>query len=159
MLDGDLQGARLTLQSQLARTATPDLAMAVAELSLAMKEQAQADQYYQMAEQIERGAWGNGLRQPQVMARLLAERDGRAAEAVTLAEEAARGRDDIFTLDTLAWSYFKNAQLSEAQAASARATRTGTRDARIQCHAAVINAAPTSSRERGATRRCLEWHP
>ena len=90
MLDGDLKGARLTLQSQLARTATPDLAMAVAELSLAMKDHAQADQYYQMAEQIERGAWGNGLRQPQVMARLLAEREGRAAEAVMLAEEAAR---------------------------------------------------------------------
>jgi tetratricopeptide (TPR) repeat protein len=159
MLDGDLKGARMTLQSQLARTATPDLAMAVAELSLAMNDQAQADQYYQMAEQIERGAWGNGLRQPQVMARLLAERQGRAAEAVMLAEEAAHGRDDIFTLDTLAWSYFKNGQLSEAQAASARATRTGTRDPRIQCHAAVIGAAATSRREPGATHRCLEWHP
>jgi hypothetical protein len=102
------------------------------------------------------------------MARLLAERDGRAAEAVTLAEEAARGRADIFTMDTLAWSYFKNGRLREAQAASARATRTGSRDPRIQCHAAVIGAAAReqvpgeliiSPRESGATRRCLEWHP
>ncbi|HEX8027808.1 MAG TPA: tetratricopeptide repeat protein [Vicinamibacterales bacterium] len=156
MLDGDLHGARLTLQSQLARTATPDLAMAIAELSVALNEQSQADQYYQMAEQIERGAWGNGLRQPQVMARLLAERPGRAAEAVALAEEAARGRADIFTMDTLAWAYLQNGQVGEAQAASARATRTGTRDPRIVCHAAVIT---TSRREPGATRRCLEWHP
>jgi len=158
MLDGDIAGARLMLQSQLARTATPDLAMAVGELSLALGEQAAADQYFQMAEQIERGAWGNGLRQPQVMARLLAERPGRAAEAVELAQEAARGRADIFTMDTLAWAYFKNGQISDAAAASAQALRTGTRDARIRCHADVI-AAATSSRAPGATRHCLEWRP
>jgi hypothetical protein len=93
------------------------------------------------------------------MARLLAERDGRTAEAVTLAEEAARNRADIFTMDTLAWSYFKNGQVSEAQAASARATRTGSRDPRIACHASVITSSTISTREPGAIRRCLEWHP
>ncbi len=109
------------LQTQLAKTATPDLAMAVGELSDALGETARAAQYYQMAEQIERGAWGNGSRQPQVLARLLAERPGRAAEAVGLAEEAARGRADILTMDTLAWAYFKNGQLPEAQRASTQA--------------------------------------
>jgi tetratricopeptide (TPR) repeat protein len=159
MLDGDIAGARLMLQSQLARTATPDLAMAVGELSLSLGEAAVADQYFQMAEQIERGAWGNGLRQPQLMARLLSERAGRQAEAVTLAEEAARSRSDIFTMDTLAWAYFKNGQLDKAAAASARAVGTGTRDPRIRCHADVIAAAATSPRAPGATRHCLEWRP
>jgi tetratricopeptide (TPR) repeat protein len=162
MLDGDIAGARLMLQSQLARTATPDLAMAVGELSLSVGDAAAADQYFQMAEQIERGAWGNGLRQPQMMARLLAERPGRAAEALELAKEAARGRADIFTMDTLAWAYFKNGQVSEAGAASAQALRTGTRDARIRCHAEQIQlrlkAEPTSNVP-GATRHCLEWRP
>ena len=46
MLDGDLAGARLMLQSQLARTATPDLAMAVGELSLSLGEHAAADQVF-----------------------------------------------------------------------------------------------------------------
>lgn len=162
MLDGDTAGARLLLQSQLARTATPDLAMAVAELSDALGEPARAEQYYQMAEQIERGAWGNGLRQPQVMARLLSARPGRAREAVELAEEAARGRADIFTMDTLAWAYFQNGQLREAQRASQQALRTGTRNARIRCHADQIElrlkAEPTSS-EPASIHRCLEWHP
>jgi len=118
-----------------------------------------------MAEQIERGAWGSGSRQPQVLAKLLAERPGRAAEAVGFAEEAARGRADILTMDTLAWAYFKNGQLPEAQRAATQAMRTGTRNARIRCHADVIAAAaqppgaPISSRGPGATRRCLEWHP
>jgi tetratricopeptide (TPR) repeat protein len=169
MLDGDIAGARLMLQSQLARTATPDLAMAVGELSLSLGEATVADQYFQMAEQIERGAWGNGLRQPQLMARLLSERPGREREAVALAEEAARSRTDIFTMDVLAWAYFKNGQVTEAAAASASALRTGTRDARIRCHADVIAAArasqgegghpATSPRAPGATRHCLEWRP
>ena len=154
MRDGDLSGARLMLESQLARAATPDLAVAVAELSQALGDVTTADQYFQMAEQIERGAWGNGLRQPQVMARLLTERPGREAEALQLAEEAARSRADIFTMDTLAWAYFKNGRRDEAAKAIEQALRTGTRDARIACHAEIIlGRAPAS------TRRCLEWRP
>ena len=160
MMDGDLKGARLMLQAQLARTATPDLAIAVGDLSSALGEATTADQYYQMAEQIERAAWGNGLRQPQVLARILSERTGRTAEAVSLAEEAAQTRADIVTMDTLAWAYFKNGQLADAMKASEQALRTGTRNARIRCHAQAIAEAITSSvREPGATRRCLEWRP
>jgi len=168
MIDGELAAARLMLQSQLAKTPTPDLAIAAAELSAALGERSRADQYYQMAEQIERGAWGSGSRQPQVLAKILAERPGRSREAVQLAEEAGRSRADIETMDTLAWAYFKNGQLAEAQRASTQALRTATRNARIRCHAAEIASAhlrqgdaaqATSPRAPGATRRCLEWHP
>jgi len=164
MIDGDLKAARLMLQSQLARTATPDLASAVGDLSSAIGDATAADQYYQMAEQIERAAWGNGLKQPQVLARILSERPGRAADAVALAEEAARSRADIMTMDTLAWAYYKNGQIAEARKAAGQALRTGTRNARIRCHAEEIQlrlkAEPTSSaRAPGAIRRCLEWRP
>ncbi|HWI20645.1 MAG TPA: tetratricopeptide repeat protein [Vicinamibacterales bacterium] len=165
MSDGDLKGARLLLQTQLARTATPDLAAAVGELSLELGDATMAEQYFQMAEQIERGAWGNGARQPQAMARLLADRPGREQEAVTLAEEAARSRADIFTMDTLAWAYYKSGRLADAKAASERALRTGTRDARIRCHAEIIGVASPrhgdaiSERAPASTRHCLEWRP
>jgi tetratricopeptide (TPR) repeat protein len=177
MRDGDLAGARLTLQAQLARTATPDLAIAVAQLSSAMGDGTAADQYHRMAEQIERAGWSSGVRQPQVLARLLAELPGRAAEAVSLAEEAARSRADIFTMDALAWAYFKNGQMEAARQASAQALRTGSRDAQIRCHAEEIahprhgfhlrqgyggqagGQAVISGGAPGATRRCLEWHP
>lgn len=157
MMDGDLRGARLMLQSELARTATPDLAIAVGDLSSALGETTTADQYYQMAEQIERAAWGNGLRQPQMLARILSERPGRTAEAVSLAEDAARTRTDIVTMDTLAWAYFRNGQLADASRASEQALRTGTRNARIRCHAQTI--ATSSPHGPGAIRHCLEWHP
>ena len=159
LADGEPKAARLMLQSQLARTATPDLAGAIGDLSAGIGEAVMADQYYQMAEQIERAAWGNGARQPQILARILSERPGRAAEAVTLAEEAARTRADIQTMDTLAWAYFRNGQIAEAGKASAAALRTGTRNARIRCHAAAIDASIFSSRAPGATRHCLEWRP
>lgn len=158
--DGDLKAARLMLQSQLARTATPDLASAIGDLSSAIGDTSAADQYYQMAEQIERAAWGNGLRQPQVLARILSERSGRTAEAVQFAEEAARTRADIVTMDTLAWAYYQNGQIADAAKASAQALRTGTRNARIRCHAEAIDRAATSSpRAPGAIHHCLEWRP
>jgi len=159
MLDGDLTAARLMLQSQLAKTATPDLAAAIGDLSASLGDQTTAEQYYQMAEQIERAAWGNGLKQPQVLARILSERPGRAAEAVALAEEAARTRADIMTMDTLAWAYYRNGQITAAKQASGQALRTGTRHAGIRCHAEAISAATSSARASGATRHCLEWRP
>jgi tetratricopeptide (TPR) repeat protein len=160
MLDGDLKTARLMLQAELAGAATTDLAIAIGDLSAGLGDASTADRYYQMAEQIERAAWSNGIRQPQVLARILSERPGRAAEAVSLAEEAARTRADIATLDTLAWAYYRNGQLAEAWQASRRALGTGTRDARIRCHARTIADALTSApRESAATRHCLEWRP
>ncbi len=167
--DGELKTARLILQALLAKTATPDLASAIAQLSSALGDVTAAEQYSQMAEQFERAAWASGPRQPQVLAQILSERPGREAEAVSLAEEAARTRADVTTMDALAWAYFKNGQLAEAKRASEKALRTGTRNARIRCHAEQIDAAHVRDGSAGqaislprapaATRRCLEWHP
>jgi hypothetical protein len=65
----------------------------------------------------------------------------RTSEAVQLAEEAARSRKDIFTMDALAWSYFRAGRLSDAEEASRQARRTGTADRRILAHAAAIEQA------------------
>jgi len=139
--DGDLDGARLTYQEQLARVPTPDLAIAVGDLLEARGDAAGAEQYYRMAEQIERAAWGNGPAQPQALARFLADHDRKLPEALTLAEEAVVSRRDIFTMDTLAWNYFKAGRLAEADKAMVQAQRTGSLDPRILYHAAEIQAA------------------
>lgn len=141
IVDGDLAAARLMLQSELAKTPTPDLAIAVGDLTSALGDQAGADQYFRMAEQIERAAWSNGPSQPQALARFLADHDRNLGEAVALAEQAAAARRDIFTMDTLAWAHFKAGDLAEARRASRDALRTGTRDARILWHAAEIAGA------------------
>jgi tetratricopeptide (TPR) repeat protein len=156
MADGDLAAARQMLQEQLARVPTPDLAAAIGDLSSALGETAQAERYFTMSEQIERAGWGNGARQPQVLARFLAERGRNLPEAVSLAEEAARTRKDIFTMDTLSWAYYKSGRLEDAKTASALALRTGSRDARILFHAAEIQAA---SGDLSEARRTLDRIP
>lgn len=141
VVDDDLGGARQMLQEQLARVPTPDLAATVGDLLLASGDATGAEQYFRMAEQIERASWGNGPSQPQALARFLADHGRGLDEAVTLAEQAAITRRDIFTMDTLAWCYFKAGRLEEARTAMAQARRTGTRDARVLYHAAEIHAA------------------
>lgn len=141
VVDGDLERARLMLQSELARTPTPDLAIAIGDLSAEIGDRQGAESYYRMAEQIERAAWSTGARQPRTLAALFAERDRNIPEAVTLAEEAARSRRDIFTMDTLALAYWKAGRLNEARRSSDEAMRTGTRDAKLLWHAAEIRAA------------------
>ena len=142
IVEGDLAGARLTAAGATGQG--PDAGSGRARSATcctAAGDATGAEQYFRMAEQIERAAWGNGPAQPQVLARFLADHDRDLAEAVTLAEAGAISRRDIFTMDTLAWSYFKAGRLDEARAAMAQAVRTGSVDARILYHAAEIQAA------------------
>jgi tetratricopeptide (TPR) repeat protein len=141
VIDGDLAGARLMLQQELARAPGADLAAAIGDLCAALGEAAAAEPYFRMAEQIERATWVNGPRQPHVLARYLIDQDRNRAEALALAEEAARARRDIFTMDVLASAYLKAGRLSDARKASDAALRTGTRDARVLWHAAEIRTA------------------
>ena len=138
---GDLSGARAAYQEQLARVPTPDLAASVGDLFQALGDTTSAEQYYRMSEQIERAGWANGVPQPQALARFFVDRDRNLPEAVQLAENAIAARRDIFTMDTLAWAYFKVGRLADARKASEQALRTGTKDARILYHRAEILAA------------------
>lgn len=141
IVEGDLKGARLVFQAQLSQGPTADIAAIIGDLSAEIGDAATAAQYYAMAEQLERSGWTDGDRQPDRLARFLAERGRNLTEAVALAEEAAATRRDVMTLDTLAWAYFKAGRLPEAREASAEALRLGTRDPRLLYHAAAIVAA------------------
>ena len=130
----------LTMYLALMKTApTSDTAIAAAELLERQGAHAGADAMYARAEAIEREAWLTETRLTTNMARMLAERGVRTSEAVQLAEEAARSRKDIFTMDALAWAYYRAGRLADAEAASRQARRTGTADRRILAHAAAID--------------------
>jgi hypothetical protein len=72
---------------------------------------------------------------------LLVDRRGKIDEGVRVAERAASERRDIFTMDALAWAYFKAGRLGDASRTIALALRTGTRDPDIRAHASAIDAA------------------
>ena len=74
----------------------------------------------------------------------------RAAEALAIAEQAAASRQDIFTMDAVAWAAFRAGDLTRAVEASRLALRTGTRDRTLLYHAAAI-AAASGDRARART--------
>lgn len=141
IIAGDLAGARLMLQEELARAPGAELAASIGDLCDALGDHAAAEPYFRMAGQIERATWANGPRQPHVLARFLIDEGRDLEEAIALAEEAARSRRDIFTMDVLAAAYWKAGRLTEARQAASDALRTNTKDARVLWHAAEIHAA------------------
>ncbi|HVQ15479.1 MAG TPA: tetratricopeptide repeat protein [Vicinamibacterales bacterium] len=103
-----------------------------------------AEKLYREAERVEREGWKQEQPQPGALARFLAERGRNIPEAIALAERAAAERQDVVTMDALAWSYFRGGRVADAATAIQRATRLGTVDPRIRCHASAI---ATSQRE------------
>ena len=135
---GDYAKALEVSRALLERAPTPELAAVVGDLLQATGDADGAARMYKHAEALEREGWKNEAPQPQALARLFAERGMKPAEAVQLAEDAASARADIYTLDTLAWAYYRAGRLDDAAKASARALRTGTGDRRLLYHAAAI---------------------
>jgi tetratricopeptide (TPR) repeat protein len=141
---GDLTGALSMYSRLLAKHATPELAAIVGDLHMQLRDPQRAEEMYIMAEKLEREGWATEEPQPQALARFLAERNRSIPEAVRLAEEAAARRCDIFTMDALAWAYFKAGRLDDARRAAEAAMRTGTRDRTIVAHAEAIRSAVQS---------------
>ena len=135
---GNRTGALAIFLDQFGRTPTLDLAARIGDLYAQSGDVAQAERYYQLAEELA----GPAIAQTEVnLALFLVEHDRKLPEAVKIAEAVAATRHDIFTEDALAWAYYKTERLDEAFSASQRAMRTGTRDERILSHAAAIRAA------------------
>ena len=148
---GDYSGA-LDLLERV--PATPESLAMRGDLLAALGRAPAAEAMYRESERLERDGWKSEQPQPGALARFLAERNREIPEAVRLAERAAAERQDIHTMDALAWSYFKAGRITDAQAAIRRALRTGTMDARIRCHAAVIADVARMGAKGAAADRC-----
>ena len=136
---GQTEDALTIYRALLAKAPTSETAVAIGDLLTAKGDAAGAEAMYARAEAIERDAWLSEARLTTNVARMLAERGVRTGEAVQLAEEAARTRKDIFTMDALAWAYYRAGRFVDAEAASRQARRTGTVDRRILAHAEAID--------------------
>ena len=147
---GDYTRALWRYRALLDEAPTPELAVSVGDLLVRTGDAVGAEAMYAHAEALEREGWESEEPQPAALARMLAERGRDIEEAVRLAEQGARGRSDIFTMDALAWAYYQAGRFSEAQAASVQARRTGTVDPRIRCHGAAIDRAVSEGEASGA---------
>ena len=131
---GDLQGAEAVYQ-HLKDSA--DAAQALGDLYKRLGKQDAAEAEYRKFEILERVnvASENSWRH---MINFWLDHDRNLSEALTLATREYHARKDIFTCDSLAWAFFKNGRLKEAQQMINEALRTGTKDERIRNHASII---------------------
>jgi tetratricopeptide (TPR) repeat protein len=134
---GDAGEACAIARRQFETVPSAELAEAIADAAVRLGRTAEAERYYGLAESM----WRYDTPEPAQLARLMADRGRAPEEAVRVAEGAVAVRHDIFTEDALAWALFNAGRVTDARAASVRARRTGTRDARIVAHARAIDGA------------------
>ncbi len=87
---------------------------------------------------------------PRSFAVYLATRGEQLPTALKLAEEELKNRRDVFTLDALAWAQSAAGNHDQAWQTMQQSLATGTQDARLFLHAAVIAAKfnqPTEARQ------------
>ncbi|MFN8058423.1 MAG: hypothetical protein U0Q12_04610 [Vicinamibacterales bacterium] len=153
---GEYQSALDLNLALFARQPSPDIAGRIGDLHHVLGHEDEAERYYALAE----SGWRTDMPEPGYLAAFLAERNRNIDEAVALAETQASWRRDIFTMDALAWAYFRAGRLPEAVDASKQARRTGTKNRVILYHAAAIEEA---AGDRRAARRlvdaALDGHP
>jgi tetratricopeptide (TPR) repeat protein len=93
---------------------------------------------------------------PRTLALFLATRRTESSKAINLAEQELKTRQDVFTLDALAWALFAGGRVDEARGFMTRALGEGTRDGRLFLHAAAIAAAAGDGREAARWRARAE---
>ena len=133
---GALDAAVRLVQADPDAWTAPERFALLGDLHAAQGDAAAADQAYRLAE----AAWMSDVPEPTQLARFLAERGRRIDVALQVARDELSRRRDIFTEDAYAWALYRGGQFTDADAAIARALRTGTRDRTIRYHAAAIAA-------------------
>ncbi len=74
-------------------------------------------------------------------AAFLADHDIDIDSAMTMAEHASTTRQDVNTLDAVAWTYYKGGRYNDAEGAMQRAMRLGTQNALFFYHQGMIQVA------------------
>ena len=91
------------------------------------------------AEKVEQKLINTGAaNDPRTFSLFLATRRQRLQESLRLALDELKTREDVFTMDALAWALRANGQVAEALEYSRRSLAEGTQDARLFYHAGCI---------------------
>ena len=127
--------AVLTLQHAATLNPVPEYRWTLADALRVMKR---TDEALAIEQQLRRDG---AAEDPRTLALYLSTRRTDGRTAIDLARREMQTRQDVFTLDALAWALASNGQLREASMLMTRALAEGTEDGRLFLHAAVIAAA------------------
>ncbi len=134
---GDFQGAVQIYEREREKAPSADVAQALGDIYTLLGRADAAKNQYASFESLERenAAIERSWRH---MVNYWLDHDLNLEESLRLATSEYESRKDIFTCDSLAWALFKNGRIAEAKKVINEALRTGTKDPRINYHAATI---------------------
>ncbi len=128
------------------RVPLPDTAIALGDLYRKLGRTDEAKKQYDLVEFIERTT-AAGSTYSRQLALFYADHDMKLDDGLSIAQSERAKRSDIFTCDALAWCLYKKGDLAGAKKSIDEAMRLGTRDARINYHAGMINQALGNRRD------------
>jgi tetratricopeptide (TPR) repeat protein len=138
----------------------PQYLTALGDLYTANGEADKAREQYDLVAYIFKVFEANGVNVGVEKAAFLADRDEDTAEAVRLAEREAQTRQDVHTLDTLAWAYYRAERYNDALAAEQHALRLGTQNPLFYYHLGMIqNSLGNKSEARANVQKALDLNP
>ena len=114
---------------------------ALGDVYTAAGDAVNAEKQYQFVEFIGKLSAINQQVFNRELATFYADHDRNLPQALALARKEFEVRHDVYTSDALAWALLKNHQPEAAREAMTQALRMGTRDAIMEYHAGMIEAA------------------
>jgi len=142
LASGDSTAAIEFYKQAQARVPLPETAIALGDIYTKLGRAEEAKKQYDLLEFIERtSATAAGSTYSRQLALFYADHDVKLDEALAIARLERTTRSDIYTCDALAWCLYKKGDFAEAKKAIDEAMRLGTRDARINYHAGMIEQA------------------
>lgn len=153
-------GALAIYEGLMAKGQLPHLAARAGDMHARLgpdpNHAAEAAKLYALAE----NGWRFDTPEPAALVGFMAKHDRGIADAIPLGERAAAARQDVPTMDALAWAYFKAGRVEDALKTSKQAMRTGTRERSILYHAAAIHrAAGDLATARILIGQAVDGHP
>ncbi len=144
-----------------ARVPLPETAIALGDIYTKLGRTEEAKKQYDLLEFIESAsATAAGSTYSRQLALFYADHDVKLDDALEIARRERAARSDIYTCDALAWCLYKKGEFTEAKTAIDEAMRLGTRDARINYHAGMIEQALGNRPDAVKfLRRALEINP
>jgi tetratricopeptide (TPR) repeat protein len=138
--NGRFEEAILLYQKAIAVVPMPIFVAELGDLYVKAGNQAEAKKQYQLVEYIGLLGHINQVLHNRDLAVFYADHNIKLSESLNLARKELEVRQDVYTWDALAWALYKNGRVEEAQQASDKALKFGTRDSLLLFHAGMIAA-------------------
>lgn len=138
------------LQKSLDLVPTYEAVFSLADLYTHLNSPAEASKQFELLKTLEKINQANGVKSEAQLAMFYADHGWNLVGSLAIVRQQARERQDIRTLDALAWVLFKNGRTEEALRASQQALRLGTKDPLMLYHRGMI------ARELGQQRLAVQ---